>query len=395
MALKAAALKTMRPGRHPDGRYGLYFNVAGNSRTWVQRLTVDGRRRNFGLGPWPVVRLAEARETAFENVRKRQRGIRLVTGRRRARTVPTFEQAADAYIALQAPGWKAGSRNASNWRSSLAHAAAIAERPVDAITTDDVLAVVTGLLRAGKAPTARSVRQRIRAVLDWAGASGHRTGPNPANGELDAVVPRSGHRIAHHASVPASEVADVLAAAAAIETPTWRGMTGALRFAVLTAARTSEVLGARWGEVDLDAATWTVPAARMKANVEHRVPLSTAALDVLGEARGRTGGGGLVFRAPRGGKLDTAALRRVMRRIGAGATVHGFRGAFKSWCLESGIARELAEMSLAHQFMGDTERSYVRTDLLERRRPVMERWGRFCTGRPGGGESLMSRHGAP
>ena len=220
MALKAAALKTMRPGRHPDGRYGLYFNVAGNSRTWVQRLTVDGKRRNFGLGPWPVVSLAQARETAFENVRKRQRGINLVTGRKRARTVPTFAAAADAYIALQAPGWKAGSRNESNWRSSLAHAAAIAERPVDAITTDDVLAVVTDLLRAGKAPTARSVRQRIRAVLDWAIASGHRAGPNPANGELDAVVPKSGHRIAHHASVPAADVADVLAAAAAIEAPT-------------------------------------------------------------------------------------------------------------------------------------------------------------------------------
>ena len=391
MALIAAALKTMRPGRHPDGRYGLYFNVVGNSRTWVQRLTVDGKRRNFGLGPWPVVSLSEARETAFENVRKRQRGINLVTGRRRARTVPTFEQAADAYIALQAPGWKAGSRNESNWRSSLAHAAAIAERPVDAITTDDVLAVVTGLLRAGKAPTARSVRQRIRAVLDWAIASGHRAGPNPANGELDAVVPKSGHRIAHHASVPVADVADVLAAAAAIETPTWRGMTGALRFAVLTTARTSEVLGARWGEVDFDAATWTVPAARMKANVEHRVPLSTAALDVLREARERTGGTGLVFRAPRGGQLDTAALRRVMRRVGAGATVHGFRGAFKSWCLESGIARELAEMSLAHQFMGDTERSYVRTDLLERRRPVMERWARLCTGRAGAGRVGASR----
>ena len=267
MALIAAALKTMRPGRHPDG---LYFNVAGNSRTWVQRLTVDGKRRNLGLGPWPVVSLAEDREIAFENVHKRQRGINLVTGRKRARTVPTFAGAADAYIALQAPGWKAGSRNESNWRNSLAHAAAIAERPVDAITTDDVLAMVSDLLRAGKALTARSVRQRIRAVLDWAIASGHRAGPNPANGELDAVVPKSGYRIAHHASVPVADVADVLAAAAAIEDPAWRDMTGALRFAVLTAARTSEVLGARWGEVDFDAATWTVPAASIASRSRRR-----------------------------------------------------------------------------------------------------------------------------
>ena len=126
MALKATSLKTMKPGRHPDGRYGLYFNVVGNSRTWVQRLTIEGKRRNIGLGPWPVVSLSEARAIAFENVRKRQQGINPIAARKRERTMPTFAQAADSYIRLQAVTWKAGSRNESNWRSSLAHAKAIA-----------------------------------------------------------------------------------------------------------------------------------------------------------------------------------------------------------------------------------------------------------------------------
>ena len=373
MALTAKALRTMKPGRHADGRYGLYFNVIGNSRTWIQRLTIDGRRVNRGLGPWPVVSLAEARNIAFENVRIRHRGGNPFAAAAPS-TVPTFAAAADAYLSLQAAGWKPGSRNESNWRSSLAHAKAIAAKPVDAICTDDVLAVVSGLLRAGKAPTARLVRQRIRGVLDWAIAAGHRAGPNPANGELDAVLPKSGHRVEHHASVEPADVPNVLRAVEAIEAPTWRGMIGAFRFAVLTAARTAEVLGMTFTEVDFDTATWTVPAARMKAGKPHRVPLSEAALDVLHAARERTGGHGLVFRSPTGKRLDTAALRRVMKRIGRTETVHGFRGAFKSWCLENGIPRELAEFSLAHSFMGDVESSYVRTDLLEKRRPVMARW---------------------
>ena len=150
MTLKAASLKTMKRGRHADGRYGLYFNVIGNSRTWVQRLTIDGKRRNFGLGPWPVVSLSEAREIAFDNVRKRHRGIDPIAERRRAAAMPTFAQAADSCIALRAGGWKAGSRNEANWRSSLAHAAPLANRAVDAIASDDVVGIVTAL--GGGAP---------------------------------------------------------------------------------------------------------------------------------------------------------------------------------------------------------------------------------------------------
>ena len=210
MTLKAASLKTMKRGRHPDGRYGLYFNVIGNSRTWVQRLTIDGKRRNFGLGPWPVVSLSEAREIAFDNVRKRHRGIDPIAERSRAAAMPTFAEALDSCIALRADGWKAGSRNEANWRSSLAHAAPLANRAVDAIASDDVVGIVTALLRAGKAPSARSVRQRIRLVFDWCIAQGHRT-DNPANDAIDALLPSSGHKTKHRESVAMGDVAQVVA----------------------------------------------------------------------------------------------------------------------------------------------------------------------------------------
>ena len=377
MALKAGALRTMRPGRHPDGRYGLYFNVKpSGARSWMQRLVIDGMRRTVGLGPFPVVSLADARDMAFENVRIRQRGGNPFKVKR-TRTVPTFAQAADSYIALQRVTWKAGSRNEDNWRSSLAHAKSIANETVDGIQTDDIAAIVTGLLRAGKAPTAKAVRQRIRLVFDWCIGQGFRT-DNPGNGAIDAILPKSNHRTEHRESVPYSQVPDALRRVEAIEAPTWDGMKLAFRFAVLTASRTSEVLGATWNEIDLDAATWTVPASRMKAGREHRVPLSQAALDVLRAARKRSRTG-LVFRSPRGLAIDDGGLRRVAKRVELNGTVHGFRGSFKSWSMETGIKRELAELSLAHSFMGDVEASYVRTDLLEQRRPVMEQWGMTCT----------------
>ena len=183
--------------------------------------------------------------------------------------MPTFAQALDAYITLRAGGWKAGSRNEANWRSSLAHAAPIADRPVDAIVCDDVVGIVAALLRAGKAPTARNVRQRLRLVLDWCIAQGHRT-DNPANGAIDAILPHSGHKTKHRESVAVGDVAQVVAR---IETAAHASRLGAgmaLRFLVLSAARTSEAIGARWSEIDLDCATWTIPATRMKAGRRSR-----------------------------------------------------------------------------------------------------------------------------
>ena len=390
MLTAAKVQNETRPGVYTDGpgRYGLTLTIrtsahGGVRKMWTQKLTVDGRRTMVGLGKVEFYSLAEARQMAYENAKAAARGEPLLHGgtRRRGaravRTVPTFAQAADQYIKLQAAGWKRGSRNESNWRSSLAHADSIANVPVNAIVTDDVAGIVTRLIESGKAPTAKAVRQRVRLVMDWCIAKGYRSVPNPANGELDALMPKSNHRAVHRASVDHAEIAEVLRAVEAIPEPTWHGIKGAFRFAVLTAARTSEVLGARFEEIDFDAAVWTVPRARMKGGRDHRVPLSAAALSVLRAARERHGSTGLVFRSPRGKRIDEAGLRRVAKRIELAGTVHGFRGAFKSWCLETGVERAVAEFALAHSYMGDTEQAYVRTDLIEKRRPIMTRWAEY------------------
>ena len=381
MALTAKSLATLPEGRHGDGRYGLYFNVIGNSRSWVQRLVINGKRRNHGLGPWPVVSLREAREVAFENVRMRHRGMDPFAKTAPTRTVPTFAEAADTYIKLQAAGWKRGSRNEANWRSSLTHAKRLDAMPVDTIEAADVAAVVTRQIEAGKLPLARSLRQRIEKVMGWCIASGHRAGPNPGNGDVAELIPTVAHKVEHRESVPPGEIAEVLAKveAVAAESPTWRGQCAAFRFVVLTACRTSEAIGARFDEIDFDAATWTVPASRMKAGKAHRVPLSDAALTVLRAQRERHGAGGLVFKSPRGKRLDVASLRKLAKRVQMAGTVHGFRGAFKSWCMEQGVDRAVAEYSLAHTFMSDTEAAYVRTDLLGQRRPIMSKWSEFVT----------------
>ena len=388
MALKAKLLDTLKDGgidskgrrkakRYSDGRYGLYMSVAGNSRTWVQRLHIDGIRRVAGLGPWPIVSLSEARETAFENVRLRHRGVNPFA-RKVTVAVPTFAQAADSYIKLKAVSWKATSRNEANWRSSLVHAKAIANERVDGIMTDDVAEIILGLIRSGMAPTAKAVRQRIRLVFDWCIAQGFRS-DNPANGSIDAILPKANHRTAHHEAVEYRDVADVLAKVRLIDDPKWAGLTGAFQLAVMTACRTSEVLGATWNEIDLDAAVWTIPGSRMKSGRDHRVPLSDAALDVLTVSRKRSRTG-LVFRSPTGKRIDGGGLRRVLKRIECSATFHGFRSSFRDWCSETGVDRAAAEWSLAHTFQSDTEKAYARSDLLELRRPVMQRWSDYLTG---------------
>lgn len=377
MALKAASLRNMKPGRHPDGRYGLYFNVKPTgARSWLQRLVIDGERRTAGLGPYPVVSLAEARDAAFENVRMRQRGINPFSNRNRPRAVPTFAEAADSYIAIQRVTWKKGSRNEANWRSSLAHAKAIAGERVDSIMTDDVAGIVTALLTAGKGPTAKAVRQRIRLIFDWCIAQGHRT-DNPANGSIDAILPKSNHRTEHRKSVPHVEVPSVLRSIRSIDKPTWRGMIAATEFAILTGMRSGEVTGATWSEIDMDAAVWTVGPERMKMSREHRVPLSQAALSILRAMRDRHGATGLVFRSPRGKEIER--LIPVLREVGCDADIHGFRSSLRDWCAENGVDHAVGELCIAHYPSDSTVKAYLRTDRLSDRAPVMERWAEYLT----------------
>lgn len=380
MALKAASLKTLGPGRHADSAHGLYFNVKDTgARSWVQRLVIDGRRRTFGLGPYPVVSLGEARDAAIDNVRLRRRGINPIAERTRSRTVPTFAAACDAYLALQRPSWKAGSRTEANWRSSFAHARAIHDRAVDAVETQDVIAVVSALYRDGKDATARSLRQRIRAVMEWARAEGHRT-DNPADGRIDAALPASGHRTRHREAMAWREVPALYARLAKVAGPQ-RGAALALRLLILTGVRRNEARLARWTEIDTAGAVWTLPGARTKTGKAHRVPLAPAALGVLGEAKRSRSREGFVFCGARGARVTETGLRDILKAHadGAACTVHGFRSTFRDWCGESGIAQEVAEAALAH-VPDKTKRAYRRSDLLDRRRAVMDEWARLVTG---------------
>ena len=381
MALKAAQLKHLPAGRHTDGpgSYGLMLNVKDSGRrSWVQRLTLAGRRVNFGLGSFPMVGLAEARERARENAREAYYGRDPRLSRKRTATVPSFGEACDSFIALQRPGWRSAAKNERNWRSSLAHAGMLNDRPIDSIETHDVIAVLLPLWHS-KHATAKALRQRIGKVMDWARAAGHRA-DNPADSRIDAALPSAnGHRVEHRAAL---DWQDAPAAFAKIGTVqgSQRGAALALQFLILTGVRDGEARGARWSEVDEETATWTIPADRVKTGSPFRVALSGPALAVLREAREHGCKGGRVFCGARGGAVTDSGLRDLQRKLGIAATVHGWRGTFRTWCSDHTVERALAEHSLNHTFQGDVERSYDHSDRLEARRPVMALWARYISG---------------
>ena len=382
--LSARFVATVRePGRYGDGRGsgGLSLLVKRTARgqlakSWAQRIQVDGRPRNLGLGVWPHVSLAEARRKCVLNLVARSRG-ELVTGRER--TVPTFEEAAEKVLAIHAAGWKRGGRSEMDWRWTLDNYAMpkLGTRPVDRISTADVMAVLVPIWNE-KRVTARKVRQRIGAVMRWAVAQGYRE-DNPAGDAIGAALPKKGVRPQHLAALPYAKVAEAIA--------TVRGSGAdpavvlAFEFLVLTACRSGEVRGARWDEMDLEGREWRIPAGRMKANRDHRVPLSTRALEVLGEARALTGGSGLVFPSATGRKHSRAAISKLVQQLGIGAVPHGFRSSFRDWAAEcTNAPREVCELALAHVNTNAVEAAYRRSDLFERRRDLMEQWAEFLTG---------------
>ncbi|MXW36983.1 MAG: tyrosine-type recombinase/integrase [Acidobacteria bacterium] len=372
-----------QPGRYGDGRGsgGLSLLVKHTARghlakSWAQRINVDGRQRNLGLGSWPHVSLAEAREKCALNLAARRRG-ELVTGRKR--TVPTFEQALEKVIAVHRVGWKDGGRQEELWRASLRDYAMpkLRGRPVDRITTADVMGILLPIWNE-KRVTARRVRHRIGAVMRWAVAQGYRE-DNPAGEAIGAALPKNGFRPQHHRALPYADVG------AAIETVRGSGAYPATKlafeFLVLTACRSGEVRGARWQEIDLEGREWRIPAERMKTGREHRVPLSAGALAVLLAARGLTDGSGLVFPSARGGPLSEVAMPTMVRQLGIGAVPHGFRSSFRDWAAEcSDAPREVCELALAHMNTNSIEAAYRRTDLFERRRGLMEQWAAFLAG---------------
>ena len=378
MKLSATFCKRVnRPGVFGDGRGGhglalrCWRRADGSiGKAWTQRVRIAGRPTNLGLGPYPVVTLAESRKVALGNRRAIRQG-------RDPRTpdVPTFAEAAEKVIALRALSWRPGT--ARKWRALLERYAfpRIGGKPVDAITSADILAILSPLWKS-KPATAKTVRMRVNVIMQWCTASGFRR-DNPAGKAIAAALPKNGGAV-HQRALPHGEVANALRKVRASGATS--GTKLALQFLVLTAARSSEARGATWSEIDMETATWTIPAARMKSKREHRVPLSSRAMAILRETQALPGSGDLIFRSRHAGKqISGPALTRLLPRLGLDCVPHGFRTSFRSWAAERGVDRAVAEAAIAHTVRG-TEGAYQRSDLLERRREVMEGWARYVTG---------------
>ena len=392
--LTAIAIQRLTaPGLHfVGGVAGLALQVLpSGARTWVLRITVGAKRRDMGMGGYPGVPLAKARVAARVARAKVRSGIDPIEEGRAARSALkasqaaalTFEQCAAAYISANAVGWK-NAKHAQQWRNTLAQHAypKLGMLLVRDVGLPHVLAVLEPLWLT-TTETASRLRGRIESVLDWATVRGYRSGDNPARwrGHLDKLLPAPSKvaKPEHHIAVALADVAGFVLKLRAAE-----GMGArALEFAILTAARSGEVRGARWAEVDRQAKLWVIPAARMKAGKEHRVPLSDAALSLL-DALPKIDAGDLVFPASRTGldgvakPLSDMALTAVMRRMGLDAVPHGFRSTFRDWCSErTNYPRDVAEMALAHTIGDKVEAAYRRGDLFDKRCRMMDDWAAF------------------
>ena len=378
--LTAVKVKSLsEPGRYGDGG-GLYLAIArGGSRSWIQRIVIDGRRRDIGLGGFPAVSLAKARERAAGNRAAVADGRDPLAERQRTKTVPTFREAAESTIEANRPRWRNG-RTASIWERAFEMYAfpAFGDTRVDRITQADVLGVLTPIW-TNKPAVARRLRQRIRATFAWAMAHAH-IEINPAGEIVDAALPPMPAVKAHFRAMPYHEVPEAL--------ETIRASTASLstrlccRFLVLTATRSGEARGAAWAEIDMEGREWRIPGSRMKSGLEHRVPLSDAALDVLRRARLLDDNSGLVFPSALkpGRALSDMTLTRLLRatNLADQATIHGFRTSFKTWCMEqTDTPWAVGEAALAHTIGNSTEAAYARSDLFDRRRELMQAWADY------------------
>ncbi|MGG3810890.1 integrase arm-type DNA-binding domain-containing protein [Methylorubrum rhodesianum] len=377
-ALTAVQVRQLKqPGRYADGN-GLYLVVDPcGAKRWLLRLVVQGRRRDIGLGGAGLVPLAEARERALTYRKIAREGGDPLAERRKAQDVtPTFAEAVERVHGELKASW-ANAKHAQQWRNTLQQYACpqLGTRRVDQIDTPDVLRVLAPIWLS-KPETARRVRQRIGTVLDWAKAAGYRSGENPIEGVAKGL-PKQGDRDEHHAALPYAQVPDFVMRLRAAEAS--EGSRLAFEFLILTAARTGEVLGARWDEISLTDRLWTVPAARMKAKREHRVPLSERSLTILKRARELAADSSFVFPGRSGEKpLSNMVFLMLLRRMELPITAHGFRSSFRDWTAErTSLPREVAEMALAHAVQSRVEAAYARSDLLERRRDLMEQWAAY------------------
>jgi integrase len=320
----------------------------------------------MGLGKYPDVSLARARQLAAEARSLRAVGKNPILDRAQSKLM-TFRACAEQYIDNRRDGWK-NKKHAEQWSATLDQYVypKLGQLSVNLIDA----ALVVGVLRPiwlAKPETARRVRSRIELILDWARAHGLRSGENPARrGHLENFLPAQTRGVKHHAALPLSELSPFL-----VELRLQSGIAArALEFAILTAARTGEVIGARWSEIDLDLKIWNVPAERMKAGIVHRVPLSQRAIDIATHlARPTFVTDGFMFTSRAREPLSNMALLAVLKRMGrTDITTHGFRSVFRDWAAETGVAREVAEAALAHAVDNKVEAAYLRTTLFEKRR---------------------------
>jgi integrase len=390
--VRAVAKLSSAKVRHASKR-GLYGDGAGlwlfvgpaGAKSWLFRYMINGRARAMGLGSLNTIGLGEARARALAARRLCLDGIDPIDERRarragRAAAGVTFAEATARYIAAHRAGWRS-SKHTKQWGTTLATYAfpVIGDLSVGDVEAGHVTAVLVPIW-AGKTETASRVRSRMELVLDFAAAHGWRSGANPARwrGHLQNILPNRAKvaPVEHYPALLWKQVAAFVAELRKQESVAAR----ALEFTILTACRTGEVVGATWAEIALDNAVWTIPGRRTKAGREHRVPLSGAALELL---RGMPGGAGAVFPGDKPGKhLAANAMRAALLRItgAGGASVHGFRSTFADWATETGWPPDVIEASLAHVVGDETARAYRRTDVLARRRMLMEAWARVCAG---------------
>ncbi|MBH1944990.1 integrase arm-type DNA-binding domain-containing protein [Erythrobacter sp. YJ-T3-07] len=389
-ALTPLAVKNAKPGRHADGA-GLHLLVKpSGARSWVYRFMLNGKSRDVGLGAAGPggLSLANARDEAARLRVKVKAGIdpleerdkdaadALAAAQAAKIAGTTFRDVATAYIAANEESWR-NPKHRQQWRNTLDTYVypVIGDLPVAEVETAHVLKILEPIWK-GKAETASRIRGRIETVLDSAKARGYRQGENPARwrGHLSQILPaRTRLSRGHHKALPYEELPAFIRALHKREAVA----ALALEFTILTAARTGEVIGANWAEVDLDRAIWTIPADRMKAAKEHRVPLSSRAVAILESLQPL--GSDFLFPGAKGGKLSGMAMGMLMRRMKVDATVHGFRSGFRDWAAEcTGYAHEVAEMALAHTIENKVERAYRRGDLFDKRRRLMGDWATYC-----------------
>ncbi|UWR84921.1 tyrosine-type recombinase/integrase [Phaeobacter inhibens] len=414
-ALEVKRLKHPGHGRNHTvavgGVSGLLLQITPNAgRSWVLRVTVGNKRREFGLGSYPEIALSTARDRARDLKEKVREGIDPMEERKAKRSALiaeqrrglTFEAAIAKFLSAKLDQFS-NPKHRQQWTNTLRTYAQpeLGDMLVQDITVRDVLRALNPIWHT-KTETASRVRGRIEAVLSWATVAGHREGDNPArwSGNLSELLPAPS-KIAKETNHPALQIDDVARWLAALRE--MKGMARyALEFALLTAVRSQEVRGARWEEISFETATWVIPAERMKMDKEHRVPLSSGALQLL-EHVPRFEDSALVFTAPRGGQLSDMTLSAAMKRLhraeqeasGAGfvdqasgrpAVPHGLRSTFRDWIAErTHFPGDVAEMALAHKVASEVEGAYRRQQMVEKRRPLMQAWSDFVNGQQSDG----------